>query len=85
MSFLALLNPHLADFTGVPLSYFLLRKRALKKYNYLNALVKSFNNNDYINVVIDPNLSSIFKEEIFFVFIFYRLFIFWKFSKNILF
>ena len=65
MSFLALLNPHLADFTGVPLSYFLLRKRALKKYNYLNALVKSFNNNDYINVVIDPNLSSIFKEEIF--------------------
>ena len=58
MSRLALLNPHLADFTGIPLSYFLLRKRALKKYDYLNKLVKSFNESNNINDKLVSNIKN---------------------------
>jgi len=63
---LTLLNPHADDFIAGPVSFKLVKRRALKKYNYL--ISEPIRLGQKVQILIDGTLSSLFPQTIFSVF-----------------
>jgi hypothetical protein len=60
---LTLLNPHADDFIKSPVSFWLVRRRALTKYAYL--IDEPLSRGEHVDVLVDGTLSAIFGQDIF--------------------
>lgn len=60
---LTLLNPHADDFIKLPVSFWLVQRRALVKYAYL--LDEPLSRGDHVDILVDGTLSAVFGQTLF--------------------